>query len=115
MTGQPSTLAPLAAATGVDDVIGNLDRIIDWSIRAHSTIGYFAVDRIASGRTAPRRRCVQRRIGHGASRFQSSIWCGHIQSTANSESVMRATISGPVRTSPTGPDSTALKTWSMCR
>lgn len=43
MTGQPSTLAPLTAATDVDDVIGNLDRIIDWSIHAHSTIGYFAV------------------------------------------------------------------------
>lgn len=43
MSGQPSTLTPLAAAADVDDVIRNLDRIIDWSIHTHSTIGYFAV------------------------------------------------------------------------
>ena len=30
-------------AHGIDDVVRNLDRIIDWATAAHSTIGYFAV------------------------------------------------------------------------
>lgn len=33
----------LEQAKTVDDVLGNLDRVIDWSIGAQSTIGYFAV------------------------------------------------------------------------
>lgn len=36
------TLEPLEEAKTVDDVVRNLDRVIDWSIRAQSTIGYFA-------------------------------------------------------------------------
>jgi hypothetical protein len=34
---------PLKPATNIDEVVRNLDQIIAWSIRAESTIGYFAV------------------------------------------------------------------------
>jgi hypothetical protein len=39
----PVHMARLEEAKTIDDVLGNLDRIIDWSIKAQSTIGYFAV------------------------------------------------------------------------
>jgi hypothetical protein len=38
-----NSLAVLEQAHDVDDVVRNLDRIIDWAIAEHSTIGYFAV------------------------------------------------------------------------
>jgi hypothetical protein len=38
----PPPWEPLAPPETVDDVLRNLDQVIDWSIRAHSTIGYFA-------------------------------------------------------------------------
>ena len=34
---------PLKEAKTIDDVIRNFDQVIDWAIRAESTIGYFAV------------------------------------------------------------------------
>jgi hypothetical protein len=34
---------PLDRAETIDDAVRNLDQIIDWSIRAQSTVGYFAV------------------------------------------------------------------------
>ncbi|ORV98063.1 DUF5995 family protein [Mycobacterium kyorinense] len=42
-TPPPGPLPRLPEPTSVDDVARNLDRIIDWSINAESTIGYFAV------------------------------------------------------------------------
>jgi hypothetical protein len=44
--GRPSPRVPwepLKPATTIDEVVRNLDQIIDWAIRAESTIGYFAV------------------------------------------------------------------------
>jgi hypothetical protein len=54
MTIKPDTCAALPLRSSVqmprldeaktiDDVLGNLDRVIDWSIEAQSAIGYFAV------------------------------------------------------------------------
>lgn len=43
MTTQPLILEPLEDASNIDDVVRNLDLVVDWSIRAKSTIGYFAV------------------------------------------------------------------------
>ncbi|MGV0812412.1 DUF5995 family protein [Mycolicibacterium boenickei] len=43
MTTQTLVLEPLEDAKTFDDVVRNLDLIIDWSIEAESTIGYFAV------------------------------------------------------------------------
>jgi hypothetical protein len=34
---------PLKVAKTIDDVISNFDQVIDWAIRAESTIGYFAI------------------------------------------------------------------------
>ncbi|OMC27826.1 hypothetical protein A5740_20790 [Mycobacterium sp. GA-1841] len=42
MTMQTDVLQPLENATTFDGVVHNLDLVIDWSIRANSTIGYFA-------------------------------------------------------------------------
>lgn len=42
-TPPPGPLPRLPEPRSVDDVARNLDRIIDWSINADSTIGYFAV------------------------------------------------------------------------
>src|SRR3954465_15219623 len=38
----PPPWKPLPQPVTVDDVLRNLDQVIEWSIRAHSTIGYFA-------------------------------------------------------------------------
>lgn len=43
MTTQTLVLEPLDDVTNFDGVVHNLDAIIDWSITAESTIGYFAV------------------------------------------------------------------------
>ncbi|MCV7111797.1 DUF5995 family protein [Mycolicibacterium setense] len=43
MTTQTLVLEPLEEATTFDGVVRSLDAIIDWSIEAESTIGYFAV------------------------------------------------------------------------
>lgn len=42
MTTQTLVMEPLEDASTFDDVVRNLDLVIDWSIRANSTIGYFA-------------------------------------------------------------------------
>jgi hypothetical protein len=42
-TPQPGPLPRLDEPKSVEDVARNLDQIINWSIDAHSTIGYFAV------------------------------------------------------------------------
>jgi hypothetical protein len=39
----PIPWEPLRPARNIDEVVRNLDQIIDWAIRADSTIGYFAV------------------------------------------------------------------------
>jgi Family of unknown function (DUF5995) len=39
----PSCLAPLEEAKNIDDVLRNVEQIIDWSIKAESHLGYFAV------------------------------------------------------------------------
>jgi hypothetical protein len=44
MTAQPTIpWKSLDQAKTIDDVVRNLDQVIDWSMRAQSTIGYFAV------------------------------------------------------------------------
>jgi hypothetical protein len=42
-SGPALPLQPLQEPTTVDDVVRNLDQIIEWSIKAQSRIGYFAV------------------------------------------------------------------------
>ena len=39
----PPQMEPLAQAKGIDDVLRNVEQIIDWSIKAQSHLGYFAV------------------------------------------------------------------------
>ena len=39
----PLQMEPLAQAKGIDDVLRNVEQIIDWSIKAQSHLGYFAV------------------------------------------------------------------------